>query len=468
MICRTCETENPENAKFCKNCGCQLSGEITCTACGQANPVDALFCTECGKRLTGNHTCSNCHTVHDGAFCPNCGTPSAQTVTQPQDVTSAKFDWKRIVTLCGGIAAILAVLFGLIFTFCIGVELKTSSGFGQTVPFLALSRSSGNLFYFFGKGYKEAAEHLDTVSKYGYLYPVGVYLPLVFGTVISAGILIAVPVLSIFAAVRLGKFLRGTSQKDYAAPAIGAFLTLALGAAALLGLHQMSVEALSISEGYRVSLKSYFVLNKATVAGLVLGGIFLAIFIGCRIASLGKALLKPSVIIGIGSSLLAAVFLFIALSFTSKAAVEFSHGDVSIKISFAQLISTFCPQTLWDTTATELQELYISGLTVVIIGEVFQLILLALIVATLVCALIGTFNEKKPVGLVLPIIVFVFAIGHLVLSILAGGHVQDVYGIRNELEFSYTAPIVAVVFATLTLLIAIARKVISRVIFPTK
>src|SRR5215475_349836 len=49
MRCRGCTGENPENAKFCLECGAQLGHR--CAACGAESPARAKFCLECGKPL---------------------------------------------------------------------------------------------------------------------------------------------------------------------------------------------------------------------------------------------------------------------------------------------------------------------------------------------------------------------------------------------------------------------------------
>jgi len=50
MKCPKCQTENPEGAKFCNECGNRL--EIACFECGAANPPGSKFCSECGGKLT--------------------------------------------------------------------------------------------------------------------------------------------------------------------------------------------------------------------------------------------------------------------------------------------------------------------------------------------------------------------------------------------------------------------------------
>ncbi len=51
MKCPKCQTELPENAKYCGVCGQALSAERNCPHCGQANPQDFRFCLQCGRPL---------------------------------------------------------------------------------------------------------------------------------------------------------------------------------------------------------------------------------------------------------------------------------------------------------------------------------------------------------------------------------------------------------------------------------
>ena len=49
MKCPKCQSDNPESANFCNECGNKL--EIVCPSCGKVNPLDSKFCNECGYDL---------------------------------------------------------------------------------------------------------------------------------------------------------------------------------------------------------------------------------------------------------------------------------------------------------------------------------------------------------------------------------------------------------------------------------
>ena len=52
MKCPKCQTENPEGAEFCIECGQSLRLELLCPQCSHANPKGAKFCEKCGHSLT--------------------------------------------------------------------------------------------------------------------------------------------------------------------------------------------------------------------------------------------------------------------------------------------------------------------------------------------------------------------------------------------------------------------------------
>lgn len=49
MKCQKCQLDNPQDSKFCLECGQKL--ELGCPECGKALPIGAKFCNECGCNL---------------------------------------------------------------------------------------------------------------------------------------------------------------------------------------------------------------------------------------------------------------------------------------------------------------------------------------------------------------------------------------------------------------------------------
>lgn len=49
--CPRCETDNDADARFCDNCGAELTTSRECSQCGEQNDPDARFCDNCGTRL---------------------------------------------------------------------------------------------------------------------------------------------------------------------------------------------------------------------------------------------------------------------------------------------------------------------------------------------------------------------------------------------------------------------------------
>ncbi|MGC8618786.1 MAG: SPFH domain-containing protein, partial [Thermoplasmata archaeon] len=73
--CPKCQSDVPDNVRFCPNCGFDFSTVDTmkCPFCGKDIPKNSKFCPECGKPLTVK--CSKCGTEVPSTtkFCPNCG-----------------------------------------------------------------------------------------------------------------------------------------------------------------------------------------------------------------------------------------------------------------------------------------------------------------------------------------------------------------------------------------------------------
>jgi class 3 adenylate cyclase/tetratricopeptide (TPR) repeat protein len=50
MKCPKCQSQNPDDARFCNQCAARL--EINCPDCGRANPPTSRFCNECARDLS--------------------------------------------------------------------------------------------------------------------------------------------------------------------------------------------------------------------------------------------------------------------------------------------------------------------------------------------------------------------------------------------------------------------------------
>jgi len=50
MKCPKCQFDNPDDAKFCNECGSKL--ELVCGKCDKINPPGSKFCNECAHNLT--------------------------------------------------------------------------------------------------------------------------------------------------------------------------------------------------------------------------------------------------------------------------------------------------------------------------------------------------------------------------------------------------------------------------------
>jgi len=76
MNCSKCNFQNEDSAKFCKNCGAELS--VNCLKCNSKNKESAKFCQHCGEELNPTITdvaCPKCGAKNEinAIFCVGCG-----------------------------------------------------------------------------------------------------------------------------------------------------------------------------------------------------------------------------------------------------------------------------------------------------------------------------------------------------------------------------------------------------------
>jgi class 3 adenylate cyclase/ribosomal protein L40E len=51
MKCPKCQTDNPDESRFCRKCGSSMERDIACRNCGSTHPPDSNFCNKCGSDL---------------------------------------------------------------------------------------------------------------------------------------------------------------------------------------------------------------------------------------------------------------------------------------------------------------------------------------------------------------------------------------------------------------------------------
>ena len=444
MVCKVCGIENAEDAVFCKHCGKRLDGIQVCKNCGTENEEDAMFCKKCGTTLAATTT-------------PQAHRTAAQNGEIALETLSDTPIWKKIVAIFGWSFAMLGLFFSLLFTFFIGTGMKASvADFDLTdiVGSVGLNLNH-NLYYYFGDVYSEIRDQQLS-------YPMtdaqlaAVYIPTVIGTVVAAGVILGVCVLSGLAIYKFVAYLRGKSDKNFTKPTVAAYAVFILGSLALLSLDYVS--ATVKSSGITVRVGS--ILNSLTIAGVAVGGVCLFLFITCKVALKGKALLQNQNLIRLILSTVGIVFITIMLIFLPHAAVGLSESDTSMRVS-----ATF-PFMIW-MRAVVLDSLTLVGeeMVVAILAQFVQIALIALTAVAFIYQLSNVCEEKKSNLLGLSIPMLVLSIAYLVLSIVYANMVRSAADMTGDIIF--TSPIVVLVFSVLHFALSIVQRMFSKKQQPT-
>lgn len=449
MICKFCGTENPDAAIFCKHCGKHLNERIFCPVCGMENEDDALFCNQCGARLSGPDSFS-----------------SSQEI-----VEKAPANWRKPVEICGWVFAMLGLLSALVFTFLIGFGISTN------IPTNTSMLVSHDIYYFFSEGYDEAAAAVEAAaarSDYIEYYELSEYLPVVLGTIISAGVFISVVTLSAVSTARFVHYVHGRREKDFAKTAIAAYLTFVIGSLMLLALYSLNASA-KYSASYADSMTGGItsgsmgvVLNDANLCGVILGGICLLLFLVCRVATKGRELLSRenmiSAIFGAAAILIGGILLgFLprgAFSFTEDYGYMTTSGTICVSYVLASMGAQFAFRK--STLIAPADET-----TVAIVAQLIQLILFVLVLLYILRALDNVCTKKNKTLLTSAIPLFILAVAYLALAVVLGDMWLSYVDVRAVLNFNvdslhYTAPIVVLVFATIGLAAAIVQTALKR------
>ncbi len=420
MNCTVCNTENPDGAKFCNNCGAPL------------NQVEAE--QEAAPRQVN------------------------ETPTQSQ-ATGQAIDGKRLVGLIGFCSAMLAVLLMFILTFFMGGELYVNASGSVSGMLAQLDASACDIFYFFGQGYQEVNDIMAATPNgiYSGYYEICVRLPIIVGTVISALILIAMTLCTVFTSIRFAKYLMGKGAKGLGKWTVTTFLCYLLCASVMLNLQlaNMNVTAPSTSP-QTVSV----VMNGATVTGIVLGAIFIGIYLLLQGAMHAKEYFTKERIGTIACSAAAIVcFSIVAGFFTSlplALAGAQSGASVSLTVGFLTIPANLV------TDATVVPDNGIAALIFAILAQVLSYALIAVCLLLLKQYIHNLFYGEKDSGLVLSVVAFLLAAAYTVFSILTYSAMLDVLNASAIVyQVKFGALIAADLFVLFGVLSAFLTKLFS-------
>lgn len=412
MICNKCGTENPDNFKFCQNCGYRLDGKKTCPSCGAEIDGGAKFCGFCGANTEETPRLVK----------------SEIAVTSAVETPSSLVGWRKVINYVSWGLVAFAALMGLIFTFCIGVTAQ-AAGVGGSVT----------IYDYFGKIYDQCK--LLVTNKTDTITAVGVYLPAVMGTVLSAGSLISIIVFFIMTVVATVNRFVHKKDANWIKPAIGAYISYAVFATAFLALNAASVETNGITVGSNFS--------DATLAGLILGGIGLGGYFVCKAVLYFtevkdvKAIIKSAVMFGAGAVAVAAVSL-LALPALGLS-VQSGSTSVSTKLGHMEFIG------LLNSNSNDIAVLCCSAA-----GFVVQL--LALVFTALAIVAAAKYVSEGSDGKVLPysIASVILTAVNLALSIASGKlYLEGINASAGEYTVSFGAPIAIFVLSAVTLVAVI-------------
>ena len=250
MVCKNCGHDNPDKVTFCQNCGKRMDGKKVCPSCGAQIDEDAKFCGYCGAG------------VEEEAKAEVAVATATVNTSEPAKLANVQ---KVLSYVSLGLVAFSALM-GFIFTFCIGIEANIAS-FGKSFM----------LYEYFGNAYENIVTTDMTVPQ-----KIILYLPNVFGTLISAVALIANIVffaLTVSSVVK--QFAYKKENTNFIKYATGTYLSFAIFSTLFLALHAVNITSYTDA----VSVSGGITFNKPTLAGLILGGIGFGGYCGCGIVS---------------------------------------------------------------------------------------------------------------------------------------------------------------------------------------
>lgn len=435
MKCLYCNTANPDDAVYCKKCGCRLDGLKTCPSCGKNIDPDSVYCPYC---------CKLQKPLTDTAVIPDA---VKQPIAAPAGAEAKKSDCsaEKILGYISNGSALMTALITLIFVFLIGVVVTVNASITVT--------ETQSLFYYFGKGFKSIKEMKDTLGDSVSPFSVNVqYIPVSLGAVIAACTLILVTAFSITAIVYGILNLTGKSKKSGTKFAIASFISFTTGSVLLLALVNEAFDNGTVTASVS--------LNGATIAGIVLSALFALITAGASVAVRGKELLNAKSLTNLIVSSAVAVLTCAVLGLSSTAIIGIDgvlgNGKIGA-MGIVDLISEMCAsKNNYDVT--------LNAETVAALGTAtFAAICVTAIFAAFVIS--GNINRimsgKKKSLLAFNIVLAAGAIAVLTLSLVSTSQINRAItflsGTEESCNYTYDGAIAMLILAVLSLAAEIVR-----------
>ncbi|MCD8200457.1 MAG: zinc ribbon domain-containing protein [Clostridia bacterium] len=224
MICKKCKTNNVEDAVYCKKCGYRLDGKMKCPSCGSFT-AEGKFCNYCGRQMPGTVRCKYCGSViYDNFVKKEYRGDAGNEVTlgSSGDGVDASSDGEdrdgrrrykyskssetatKTMSIVLAVLGLLAVATVFIFTFFTGMSYTVTESGVKTAE---SSEYNFILFHFFGKVYSTINASALSETAYSAARTLAV-----FGTIISACMILAMLGMTVLSVLKITRSLTGKAS----------------------------------------------------------------------------------------------------------------------------------------------------------------------------------------------------------------------------------------------------------------
>ena len=452
MKCLFCGTDNPSEAVFCKKCGRRLDGMAVCQHCGNLTPADGEFCIHCGSNR--NAPVYTFKATTSGVATPKpeknkmekhySSTISARPKTKDTKVA-------KILELVSFISYCIVLLSSLVFTFLIGANVQLGAG-GSSADFPGLEDFT--LFYYFGKAFDSL--NGNDLAAYGSLGPV-------LGLVSVILTLVGILVVTGFAIRAIVLYVQKKEDSITKFATISYFVFLAGVVLFMLNI----ASSTTVATG-QVGISMAMAINGPSLAGIIVGGIFLLAAIVLDAINKGVVgTLKSYLSQGILGGILA-ILGIVTLSFIGHEVIATSNEIVGNGYGFLAFSNTLFQRAiatypLASDTWNEFVGNFVGSLIFLIGILVFALAFLTFLVLmvkdTLACFGYGFDGKAARHGIFAGIAAVLVGVFELLLGLCFAP-----YFFGETVEVSVVTPVLFIVFGILIL----AGSITARILCPHK